>query len=168
MLTGVLAAAAAARFLVPSLAVIPDPCRLVSAAEVTSALGSAPSGEKPFGPEVDKETGATVAVCSWEVGSAVFSISVSEFASPGAAGKALTKVTTMSNEEPDEGVLPKMTAEPGTGERAIWGATSDTALWIVLDGTYLLSVTVIDDIPGNAARHREPLKRLASLALAKL
>jgi hypothetical protein len=168
MLTGVLAAAAAASILVPLLAPVPDPCRLVSAAEVTDALGSAPSAGKPIGPDVDEETGARVAVCTSELANAVLSISVAEFASPAAAGKALTTMAAAVNEEPEDDVMPKLTAQPGLGERAVWGATSDMALWIALKGRYLLNVAVVDDLPGSAARHREPLKRLASLALAKL
>jgi len=164
MMTGVLAAAVAARFLVPSLGAVPDPCQLVTAAEVTSALGSAPSRGKPLGPAVDEETGAKVSVCTSAVGKAMLSISVAEFPTPATAGKALT---TMANQEPDDAETAKMTAQPGLGERAIWGATSAEAIWVALKGKYLLNVTLAGDV-ADGVRHREPLKRLASLALAKL
>lgn len=166
MITGVLAATVAARFLVPSLGAVSDPCQLLTAAQVTAALGSAPSPGKPIGPVVDEDTGAKVSVCTLAVGKAMLSISVAEFATPAAASKALTTMAKMANQEPDAETV-RMTEEPGLGERAIWGATSAGAIWVVLKSKYLLNVTLAGDV-GDGVQHREPLKRLASLALAKL
>jgi hypothetical protein len=164
MIIGMLAAAVAARFLVPSLGVPPDACQLLTAAQISGALGNDPSPGKPMGPIVDEETGAKVSVCSRSVGNAMLSISVAEFASPAAANQALT---TMANQEPEDAEVAKMTEQPGVGERALWGATSAGAIWIALKGKTLLNVTLAGEV-GNGVQHREPLKRLATLALAKL
>jgi hypothetical protein len=164
MKQALLAAAVVTSFVVPSQRAVPDPCRLVTAAQVTSALGSAPSGETPMGPSVDEETGATVSVCVSTVGKVKLSIAVAQFATPDAAEKALT---TMADQEAEDGETAKMTEQPGLGQRAIWGATPAGAIWVALKGRYLLNLTLAGELD-DGARYREPLKRLATLALAKL
>ena len=158
------AALVAASLLVTSLGAVPDPCQLVTAAEVSSALGSAPSRGKPMGPSLDEETGAKMWVCSLAVGKMMLSIALAEFATPAAAGKALT---TMASQDPDDEEIAKMTEQAGLGDRAIWGAMSSGAIWVALEDKYLLNLTLTGDI-GDGVRYRELLKRLASLALAKL
>ncbi len=119
MSTHLLAALLAARFLLSPPAP-PDPCALVSAAQIASALGKSPSPGEKTGPAVDPESGATVATCSLTVGDWFFSIEVAEFAGDAAAAAALTEAEKVSREVEE---AMRMSPQPGLGEGALWGSS---------------------------------------------
>ena len=162
MTTDLLATLLATQFLLSSYPARPDPCGLVSPTEIASAVGSNPSPGRTVSPSVDKETGAKLSGCSWELGDLVLSIDVAEFSTAAAAAAALTEAEKASVE-----VEMKLSPQAGLGDAALWGGTSEGAIWVVRKGKYWVSVTLAGEL-GDGARYRDPLKRLSSLALAKL
>jgi hypothetical protein len=61
----------------------------------------------------------------------------------------------------------KLTAAPGLGDQAVWGASGEGAMWVTVKGKYMLNITVAGR-PADPPRLREPLKRLATIALGRL
>ena len=162
MTTDLLATLLATQFLLSSHPAPPDPCGLVSSTEIASALGSKPSPGRTVGPSVDEETGANLSACSWEVGDLSLSIDVAEYSTAAAAAAALTEAEKASVE-----VEMNLRPQAGLADGALWGATPEGAIWVARKGKYWLSVTLAGEL-GDGGRYRDPLKRLASLALAKL
>lgn len=164
MITQVVAAVTAARFFLPSVGGQPDPCALVSPAEITAALGEAPSAGRAIGPEPDEDTGAMVSACSLDVGDVALTIAIAEFESPRAADGALSTMARLAAEE-EEAI--KLAPQSDLGDRAMWGASSHGTMWVALKGKYLLNLTLTGNI-GDGTRLHATLKRLAGQALAKL
>jgi hypothetical protein len=150
--------------IVPALATDLDPCRLLTAAEIGSTLGGAPSGGKPDGPTIDEDLGAKAWSCNQQVGKLFFSINVAEFPSAAAAAQGMTLMMKQAKEIP-EGI--KLTGAPGLGDQAVWGASGDGAMWVTRKGKHMLNVTVAGRLT-DPPRLREPLKRLATIALGRL
>jgi hypothetical protein len=148
----------------PALGADPDPCRLLTAAEISSALGSAPKGGKADGPDLDRELAARSWTCSQQVGKSFLSVSVVEFASTAGAAKGMKMMLKEAKDMPD---AIKLAPEKGVGEQAVWGASADGAMWIALKGKYMLNVTLAGQL-ANPQRLREPLKQLATQALGRL
>ncbi len=159
MIVNLLSATLVVRLLAPATA-LPDPCQLVTAAQVKAMLGKTPGKGTVTKPEYDKVNQASSTMCSMEIGEELLMITVAEFATAAGANKTFTAIAS----DPDLGV--KMTLDSGLGEKAAWGARPD-ALWIVLKGRYLLNL-MIATANADGTPYREPLKRLNALALGKL
>ena len=56
---------------------------------------------------------------------------------------------------------------PGVGDRSIWGANAEGALWVVQKGRYMLNVTAAGEL-ANPSALREPLRRLAAQGVGRL
>jgi hypothetical protein len=147
--------------LTPSAA-LPDPCELLTPAQISSAFGKAPAKAERKKPERDEETKSDSWICTMEVGEELLMISVSEFPAAAAAGTVFTGVVKTHNEDLEV----KMTIESGLGDRSAWAARPD-AIWVAIKGKYMLMLHVAT-ANGDGTRHREPLKRLAAAALTKL
>ena len=96
MITDLLATLLATQFRLSSQPAPSDPCGLVSSTEIVSALGSKPSPGRKVSPSVDKESGANLSACSWEVGDLFLSIDVAEYSTAcgnlgGAQGQVLAE-----------------------------------------------------------------------------
>lgn len=164
MMKRAVAAIVFATLMVPALGADLNPCRLLTATEIASTLGSATSGGKPVGPSIDKDLGAKSWTCDQQVEKLFLSLNVVEFASAAAAAQGMTLMMKEAKDIP-EGI--KLTAAPGLGDRAVWGASAEGAMWVALKGKYMLNVTLAGDLT-DPPRLREPLKRLATLALGRL
>ena len=164
MMTTVAAAIVVGTLMGPKQGASLDPCRLLTAAELTSALGSAPSGGKPVGPTIEKEIGGRSWACDQHVGEGVLSITVYEFATAAAAAQGWTAMLKESRDTPEAFQLAPAS---GPGDRAAWGGEDGGGMWVVLKGKYMLNVTLAVDTT-DPLRLREPLKRLTTLALGRL
>jgi hypothetical protein len=138
MTTSLLAATLAARLVLVSTGAPPDPCSLVSEADIASALGSRPSPGRPNGPSLDEDTGALVSSCSRQVGELFLSIGVAEVKTSADAAAALKETQELAAED-EESI--QLSPEPGPGDRALWGANAEGAIWVVHEGRYLLNAT---------------------------
>jgi hypothetical protein len=156
----VCAALVVTAWVAPALGADPNPCSLLTTKEIASALGSTPSGGKPAKPSVDKELGAKGWSCDYSVGKSYLSIVVIEFTSATGGAKGM-KVMMKEAEEF------KLAPAPGLGDQSVWGASAEGALWATLKGKHLLSVTLAGELK-DPPRFREPIKRLATLALGRL
>lgn len=155
----VIAALALAAAVLPATAADPDACRLLTAAEITAALGAKPAGGKPGRPKV--EQGVKVWHCDQQVGRYFLSVNAYEFPSPAAARRGLAEGLAEA----------KGTIELGpasdVGEAAAWGADEDGAIWLAVKGRYMANVTVAGELKKPQSL-REPLRRLVAQALARL
>jgi hypothetical protein len=158
-----LAAIATMMFALPALAAL-EPCRLLTTDEITSALGGAPTARKALDPATDTSLGAKLWTCEQQVGKTFLSINVIEFGSAAAATQVMTKMIQEARDIP--GSI-KLTPAPGLGDRAASGASAEGAIWVVLKGNNILTVTLAGEM-ADPPRLLDPLKRLATLALARL
>lgn len=142
----------------------PNPCRLLTPAEVTAALGSAPSVGKPHPPSRDEELKATAWSCEQYLGKMLLSTNAIQFASPAAATRGMAAMLKSSRDVPE---AIKLSAAPGIGEESAWGASPDGALWVARKGRYLVNVTVAGGL-ADPLRYREPLKQLMLSAIGRL
>jgi hypothetical protein len=162
MLRSAAAAIMVATLMAPTAAAQPGPCTLLTAAEITSALGSAPNAGTPRGPRTER--GGTSRTCTQQVGKATLSINVVEFASAAAADQGITLVLKEAQDIPD---AMKLDAAPGVGDRSAFGTNPIGAMWVAIKGKYMLAVTVVGESI-NPSQLREPVKRLTAAGLAKL
>jgi len=142
----------------------PDPCGLVSPAEITAALGVKPAPGNRAGLTRDEESSADVDSCSILLGEMFLEIGVAEFATPAAAAAAL-KETERVSPEIAEGI--QMSPAAGLADGALWGANADGAIWMTRKGKYMLNTTLAGQA-GDGSKYRDQLKRLATIALARL
>lgn len=149
---------------VSTFLVEPDPGRLLTTAEIKSVLGGAPSGGVPHGPAIDRESGAKTWSCNYQRARDLLSINIIEYPSAAGAAKGMTELMQKSKDVEE---AMKLAEAPGPGSRAAWGASEEGAMWVSLQGKYLLNVTFAGEL-SDPPRLREPLKRLTTLALAKL
>jgi hypothetical protein len=145
-----------------ALRAAPDPCQLLTAAEITTALGRAPARGKLSKADRVDETKSVTTTCSMEVGDELLIISMIEFDDVAAAQRWFPAYLKLSEE--DLGV--KMTPQSDLGERAAWGSWP-TPTWLVLKGKYALNV-MFDITAVDGTKLREPLRRLAASALSRL
>jgi hypothetical protein len=141
----------------------PDPCQLVTSAEVASHIGANASPGVRAGPAVDEELRGKAWTCEQQVGKAMLAIGVVEFASPAAAAQGMAAMMKSSKETPE---AMKLAPATGLGEQAAWGASPEGAIWVVLKGKHMLSMTMAGHRDPSSLR--EPLRRLTALALARL
>jgi hypothetical protein len=146
----------------PTAAAQPDPCTLLPAAEVSSALGTEPSGGKADPPR--KESGATGRLCTQQIGKRILSINVAEFASAPAADQGFTLVLKQFQDNSPE---MKLAPATGVGDRSAFGTRPMGAMWMATKGKYMLAITVMLE-PTNPSQLREPIRRLMMVGLAKL
>jgi hypothetical protein len=164
MTTTLLVAALSARLFIAPEAPGPDPCQLVTPAEIAAALGSAPSPARPHGPSLDEETNARLTSCMRSVGKVMLDVSVAEFPDVAGATRAMTLLAQIEPADEDEA---KMVAAAGVGDRSLFGATKIGAHWIAQRGKFVVSLTLAGEL-GNGAQYRESLKKLAANALTRL
>jgi hypothetical protein len=91
-------------------------------------------------------------------------IAVASFTSPAAVASTMTMLTQQEPEDEDD---IRLTQTPGQGDPALWGSSPAGAIWVVQKGSQMLTVTLFGEIE-RPARFREPLRRLADQALARL
>lgn len=163
MTTQILAAVLAAPLLLPSGHPPPDPCALVTAADIAGALGSRPSAGKPHGPRRDEDTGAQSWSCDYTAGEAYLSIGFAELPTAAAAAAALRATAKLAADDED-GI--RLSPQPGLGDGALWGSSDEGGIWVVHKGRHLLNVTAA--VAGESAGLRDRLRKLAVTALAKL
>jgi hypothetical protein len=144
----------------PTAAAQPDPCTLLPTAEVSSTLGTEPSGGKATAPRTER--GAS-RLCTQQVGKRILSINVVEFASAPAADQGITIVLKESQDIPEM----KLALATGVGDRAAFGTNPMGAMWVGTKGKYMLAITVMGEST-NPSQLREPIKRLMTVGLAKL
>jgi hypothetical protein len=94
------------------------------------------------------------------------SIEVIGFPSPASAADGMTLATKeLKDEDWNWSELP---AVQGLGERAVWAVSADGgAMWTVLKGKYIFALVLAGELT-DPSRLREPLQRLATLALGRL
>jgi hypothetical protein len=141
----------------------PEPCKLLTVAEITAALGKAPEAGTPRGPEVDQALQVKGWACDRVVGEYHLSIDVFEFASPSVAAQGIATMRELA-----KGGDP-FPLEPVSGERdpALWGSSDEGAIWAVSRGQYIVTITLAGNLR-NPAALRDPLKRLAGAAVGRL
>jgi hypothetical protein len=162
-MTALLVAALSVQLLAPPVAP-PDPCQLVTAAEIAAALGKTPSASEPSSRPLDAETGAKMSSCTRSVGDMVFDISVTEFPD---ARRADSIMTVLAKTEPADEDEAKLVPASGVGDRSLFGATKIGAHWFAQKGKFTVSVTLAGEL-GDGTRYRESLKKLAVAAVARL
>jgi hypothetical protein len=146
------------------LAAAPEPCRLLSAAEVRASLGATPTAVTPDGPVEDPDLEAMSWSCIQQVGGGLLTLTVVEFDSAGAAAGAIVTVMQVS-----KGSLDGMQLSPaaGLGDRSAWGSSDSGATWVAIKGRHLLNLSY--GLPSaTPATQRETLRQLAALALGRL
>jgi hypothetical protein len=143
----------------PAAGADPDPCRLVTPAEITAALGVQAADGKGGGPKIQK--GVKVWHCDRKVGKYYFSLNAYEFASPAAAKRGLAEAVAEAKGTVELGPA------TGVGDAAAWGAHEDGAIWLAVRGKYMANVTLAGELK-NPQSMREPLRRLVAQALARL
>ena len=146
----------------PTAAAQPDPCTLLPSAEVSSALGTEPSGGKADPPRTEK--GATARLCTQQVGKRILSVNVAEFASAPAADQGITLVL---KEFQDHSPEMKLAPATGVGDRSAFGTNPIGAMWVATKGKYMFAITVMGEST-NPSQLREPIRRLMTVGLAKL
>jgi hypothetical protein len=139
-----------------------DPCTLLTAAEVTSALGSAPGRGTPKGPRTEK--GGTSRTCTQPVGKSILTVNVVEFASAAGADQGIALVLKEAQDIPEAFKLEPAT---GVGDRSAFGTNPMGAMWVAIKGKYMLAITVMGE-SANPSQLRDPLKRLTTAGLTKL
>jgi hypothetical protein len=154
-----IAALALAASALPAAGADPDPCRLLTPAEISAALGAQAAHGKAGGPKV--EHGVKAWHCDRQVGRYYFSVNAYEFASPAAAKRGLTEALAEA-----KGTI-ELGPATGVGDIAAWGADEDGAMWFAVKGRYMANVTVAGELK-NPQSMREPLRRLVVQALARL
>lgn len=147
-----------------AIAADPDPCRLVTPAEIVAAVGGKPAAGKAGRPDVDPETKARSWSCDYQLSHLFVSINVAEFTAAAGAAAEMSEILRLAAEG-SEGM--KLVEVPGPGERSIWGASNEGAMWIVRKGRYVFNVTVAGEL-NDPASLREPLRRLTAQGLARL
>jgi hypothetical protein len=146
------------------LAAAPEPCRLLTPAEVRASLGAAPTGVTPDGPTEDPDLEAMSWSCIQQVGAGLLTLTVVEFDSAGAAAGGIVTVMQVS-----KGSLDAMQLSPaaGLGDRSAWGSSDSGATWVAIKGRHLVSLSY--GLPSaTLATQRETLRQLAALALGRL
>ena len=149
---------------VSMLAAAPDPCRLLTPAEVRASLGAAPTGITPDGPIEDPDLEAMSWSCTQQVGAGLLTLDVVEFDSAGAAAGGIVTMMQVS-----KGSLDAMQLSPaaGLGDRSAWGYSDSGGMWVAIKGRHLLSLSYGQPSATPAAQ-RETLRQLAALALGRL
>ena len=147
-----------------SMLAAPDPCRLVTPAEVRASLGAAPTGLSPDGPVEDPDLNAMSWSCTHQVGAGLLTLTVVEFDSASAAAGGMVTMMQVSKTSLD-GIQLNPTA--GLGDRGAWGYGDSGGMWVAIKGRHLLSLTYGLQ-SATPATQRETLRQLAALALGRL
>jgi hypothetical protein len=73
----------------------------------------------------------------------------------------------LAAQEPEDPEDIQLAPESGLGEQSLWGSSAAGGIWVALRGRQMLTVTLAGEVR-NAARYKEPLKRLAMQALERM
>ena len=147
-----------------SILAAPDPCRLLTPAEVRASLGAAPTGAAPDGPIADPDLEAMSWSCTQQVGQGLLTLTVVEFDSAGAAAGGMVTMMQISKSSLD---AIQLSPAAGLGDRGAWGYSDSGGMWVAIKGRHLLSLTY--GLPSaTPATQRETLRQLAALALGRL
>ena len=149
---------------VSMLAAAPDPCRLLTPAEVRASLGATPTALTPDGPIEDPDLKAMSWSCTQQVSAGLLTLTVVEFDSAGAAAGGIVTMMQVS-----KGSLDALQLNPtaGLGDRSAWGYTDSGGMWVAIKGRHLLSLSY-GQPSATPATQRETLRQLAALALGRL
>jgi hypothetical protein len=145
-------------------AAAPEPCRLLTPAEVRASLGAAPTAISPDGPNQDPDLKANSWTCTQEVGQNLLELTVVEFDSASAAAGGMVTMMQVTR-----GSLDAMNLSPaaGVGDRSAWGTSDSGGMWVAIKGRYLISLSYGMQT-ATPATQRESLRQLATLALSRL
>lgn len=142
----------------------PDPCQLATAAEITAALGGKPTKGEVSGPDEENDYKAKSWTCIMAVGKIHLFISLIEFPSAALADKGYARQLQISK---DDRETMQMGPATGVGEKSLWGADEDGAIWMGLKGRFMIGTTITGEAK-SFAQYREPLRKLAVAALGRI
>lgn len=142
----------------------PDPCALITAAEIRSALGTAPGAATAQGPTVDRDPDLTRWHCDRQVGAYFVVVTVYQFASPSGAADAMRMMLDEVKADKD---MIQVTESPGIGDRAAGGASEEGAMWIALKGRHMLVLTLAGEL-SDPQRMVDPTRRLIVAGVGRL
>lgn len=145
-----------------SAASVADPCALLSKADAAALLGQPIVAVAPAGPERDEDSGGQLSFCTYRGATSAVIVSVVEFAAETEARKQLS--INLVRERMDEGDA-KVTEEPGLGERAFYGASSNSAMYVFLKKNKVIGIAVGGAKVSEATASKAPL-RAAALSIA--
>jgi hypothetical protein len=140
-----------------------SPCDLVTSEEAGRVLGGTPSGPYPMPDRVDGESGARLSGCSFERGERGVAVMIAAFDSRAAVERAME---TLAAGDDDVDSI-QLSPVSGPGERSLWGSSEDGAIWVVLQGQRILTVTLFGEIP-DPASHREAIRALAEAVVSRM
>jgi hypothetical protein len=143
--------------------VVGSSCDLVTAGEAARVLGGSPSGPYPMPESLDEESGARMSGCVFERGDIGIAVMVSAFDSRAAVEGAMEILAA------GDGDFDSIRLSPvsGPGERSLWGSSEDGAIWVVLQGRRILTVTLFGEIP-DPASHRDAIRALAEAVVSRM
>lgn len=150
----------------------PDVCPLVGRAEAAAILGQ-PVTEAV--PGKDESSGEKQAYCIYRGASGELLVFVSEFASPAEARKQMaTRLAEAQREVARQTATTpaaekvSMSEEAGVGERAMWTASGQGALYAALHGHRLVGAVLGGSGVKDPAAKKAALKGLVASTLARL
>jgi hypothetical protein len=147
-----------------SMLAAPDPCRLLTPAEVRASLGAAPTGLAPDGPVEDPDLNAMSWSCTQQAGMGLLTLTVVEFDSASAAAGGMVTMIQVSKASLD---AIQLNPTAGLGDRSAWGYGDSGGMWVAIKGRHLLSLAYGLQ-SATPATQRETLRQLAALALGRL
>jgi hypothetical protein len=139
------------------------PCELVTSQDAARVLGGTPSGPYPMPDRVDEESGARLSGCSFERGERGIAIMIAAFDSRAAVERAMETLTAGG----DDVDSIRLSPVSGPGERSLWGSSEDGAIWVVLQGQRILTVTLFGEVP-DPASHRDAMRALAEAVVSAM
>jgi len=146
----------------PSIAAVAV-CNLVPIGGVASVLGGTPSGPFPMPESFDEESGARMTGCVFERGEMGVVVSIADFDSRAAAEGVMDILA--AGDDDDDSI--RLSPRSGPGDRSLWGSSEDGAVWVALQGTRILSVTLFGEIQDPAA-HEDSMRALATAVLTRM
>jgi hypothetical protein len=143
----------------------PTACEVVPLAEATALVGpgkAAPMGE---GPVPDEDTGAQRSSCVYQGAKLMLVVMVLEYPSAEAAGASLSKEMVADQLEDESAAVE---TESGLGDRAYWGTTDHSAIYVVQRGARVLALALGGEEFTQAADYRDPLRKAVRTGTGRL
>jgi hypothetical protein len=143
----------------------PTACEVVPVADATALVGpgkAAPMGE---GPVPDEDTGAQRSSCVYQGAKLMLVVMVLEYPSAEAAGTSLSKEMVTDQLEDESATVE---TESGLGDRAYWGTTDHSAIYVVQRGARVLALALGGEEFTEAAAYRDPLRKATRAGTGRL